>query len=230
MENSKKAFAYLRVSSIGQIPGDGFPRQREAITHWAATHGVTITRWFEEKGISGKTDLENRPALDELFRALNANGVKVVLIERLDRLGRELMVQENLLAQFVKQGFEIISVTEPSLCDDDATRVLIRQMLGAIGQFDRTRIVEKLKAARQRKRIQTGSCEGRKAFGAREGEQASLDRMINLNTFGSNYEQIARELNAAGTMSRSGKPWRPATIRRILLVQQRALRPKAITQ
>jgi DNA invertase Pin-like site-specific DNA recombinase len=220
METTKKAFAYLRVSSVGQIDGDGFPRQRAAIERYASANGIAIIRWFEERGISGKTDLENRPALDELFRALNANGTKLVLIERLDRLGRELMIQENLLAQFVKQGFEIVSVTEPSLCDEDATRVLIRQMLGAIGQFDRTRIVEKLKAARQRKRLQAGRCEGRKQYGERSGEQEVIQRIVNLNSSGLNYEQIARELNAEGIAARKGS-WFGSTVRRVILSQQK---------
>ncbi len=213
----KKAFAYLRVSSNGQVEGDGFPRQREAIKKWAVANNVKIVRWFEEKGVSGKTDLENRPALDELFRALNSNGVKTVVIERLDRLGRELMVQENLLAQFVKQGFEIISATEPKLCDDDATRVLIRQMLGAIGQFDRTRIVEKLRVARQRKKAATGHCEGRKPYGHYEGEQEILNRMRDLYAVGGNWENISAALNTEGIKTRSSGKWYPATVRKILV-------------
>jgi DNA invertase Pin-like site-specific DNA recombinase len=212
-----KVFAYLRVSSSGQVEGDGFPRQREAIKKWAAANNAKIVRWFEERGVSGKTDLENRPALDELFRALNANGVKTVVIERLDRLGRELMVQENLLAQFVKQGFEIISATEPKLCDDDATRVLIRQMLGAIGQFDRTRIVEKLRAARQRMKAATGRCEGHKPYGHYEGEQEVLNKMRDLYAVGGNWETISAALNNECVKTRSGGKWYPATVRKILI-------------
>src|ERR1700676_888627 len=102
-EELKKAFGYLRVSSTGQIEGDGFPRQRADISRWAAANGVTIVRWFEERGISGKTELENRPALQELMVALASNGVRTVCIEKLDRLARDLMVQETILAEFRKQ-------------------------------------------------------------------------------------------------------------------------------
>jgi DNA invertase Pin-like site-specific DNA recombinase len=45
--------------------------------------------------------------------------VKVVLIETLHRLARDLMVQESILADFKRHGFEIISVSEPDLCSDD---------------------------------------------------------------------------------------------------------------
>lgn len=115
-----KAFGYLRVSSNGQIEGDGFPRQRATIERWAAANGIIIVRWFEERGVSGKTDLENRPALQELMVALASNGVRTVLIEKLDRLARDLMVQETILAEFRKQGFEVVSVMEPNL----AARIL----------------------------------------------------------------------------------------------------------
>jgi len=54
--------------------------------------------------------------------------------------------------------------------DDDPTRVLIRQVLGAVAQFEKSVIVAKLRAARVRKRRETGRCEGRKPFGTRPGE------------------------------------------------------------
>ena len=81
----KRAFAYLRVSGKEQITGDGFPRQREAIKKHAAAQGLRIVRWFE-KSISG--DLEKRPALDEMLAALAADGVQVIVVEKLDRGSR----------------------------------------------------------------------------------------------------------------------------------------------
>lgn len=50
--------------------------------------------------------------------------------------------------------------------DDDPTRTLIRQVLGAIAQFEKSVIVLKLRAARERVRKSKGRCEGRKPFGA----------------------------------------------------------------
>lgn len=215
----KKAFGYLRVSSSGQIEGDGFPRQRAAITKWAAANGLQIVRWFEERGVSGKTELENRPALQDLLEALASNGVRTVVIEKLDRLARDLMVQETILAEFRKQSFELVSVAEPDLCSDDPSRTMVRQIFGAISQYERAMIVSKLRGARQRMRAKSGRCEGRKPYGTRDGEQAIIDRMVKLRAAGGNFEHIARELVATGAMSRSGKPWRPATIRRILLAR-----------
>ena len=54
------AFAYLRESGKGQLEGDGFTRQRAAIELYAKANDIEIIKTFEEEGVSGKTDLENR--------------------------------------------------------------------------------------------------------------------------------------------------------------------------
>src|SRR5271168_3262301 len=159
------AFSYLRVSGRAQVDGDGFPRQRAAIAAFARAHDITIKQEFPEKGVSGT--IEDRPAWLELMAALHANGTKIVLIEKLDRLARDLMVQESIIADLKKHGFELISVAEPDLCADDPSRTLMRQMMGAFAQYERTMIVAKLRGARQRIRAKTGRCEGRKAYGTR---------------------------------------------------------------
>lgn len=212
-----KAFAYLRVSGKGQVDGDGFPRQRAAIKAYADTHGIRIKQWFQEEGVSGTKDLPDRPALQELLVALHSNGVRVVLIEKLDRLARDLMVQETIIGDLRKNGFELISVAEPDLCSDDPSRKLVRQVFGAIAEYERSMIVLKLRAARQRARIRDGRCEGRKRFGVRPGEQEIVERIQKLADKGLNYSQIAEKLNAEGLPTRANGAWYPATVSRILL-------------
>jgi len=212
-----KAYAYLRVSSAGQIEGDGFPRQRAAIDAYAKANGYRIVKYFQEEGVSGTKDLENRPALQEMMLALLSNGVRVVLIEKLDRLARDLMVQEAIIGDMRKRGFELISVSEPDLCSDDPSRKLVRQIFGAIAEYDRCMVVLKLRGARQRMRAKTGSCEGRKAYGAREGEQEVISLIRTLSARGMNYSAIANKLNADGVSTRyRGAKWYPANISRIL--------------
>jgi DNA invertase Pin-like site-specific DNA recombinase len=96
----------------------------------------------------------------------------------------------------------------------------MRQIFGAIAQMDKSNIVRKLRAARQRKRTQTGRCEGRKPYGFREGEPVVLARMQSLYSAGNNYEAIAKTLNSKHIKTRSGGEWYPATVRRILLAAQ----------
>src|ERR1035437_4189093 len=127
----KRAFAYLRVSGRGQVEGDGFPRQLEAVKKFGAAHERKLVKVYREEGVSGTTEWENRPSFAEMMVALMSNGTQIVLVERLDRLARVLMVQESIILDFKRKGLEIVSVSEPDLCSDDPTRVLMRQMLGA---------------------------------------------------------------------------------------------------
>lgn len=216
MPKPRRAFAYLRVSGKGQVEGDGFPRQRAAIEGYAQRHSIKIVRWFQEKGVSGTKDAANRPALTEMMAELFADGVRLALVEKLDRLARDLMVQENIIADFKRHSVELISVHEPDLCSDDATRVMMRQIFGSVAQYEKTQIVAKLRAARIRAKAKTGRCEGRKPFGFREGEPDTLARMRKLAAQGMNYTQIAETLNKAGVKTRYGSAWFPATVSRIL--------------
>ena len=60
-----------------------------------------------------------------------------------------------------KNDVSIISVTDGDLLENDPTRKLVRQGLGAIAEYDKEMTVQKLRAARNRKKILSGKCEGR---------------------------------------------------------------------
>lgn len=212
----KKAFAYLRVSGKGQLEGDGFPRQLAAVRKYASGGGIKIARIFREEGVSGTQDLENRPALQDLLVALHSNGTKLVLVEKLDRLARDLMIQESIIADMKRNGFEVVSVTEPDLCSDDPSRTLMRQILGAFAQYERAMIVQKLRGARQRIRIKRGRCEGRKPYGALPGESNVILRMRELRKQGLAVDKIAAALNAGGVKPRAGQQWYATSVYRVL--------------
>jgi DNA invertase Pin-like site-specific DNA recombinase len=212
-----KAFAYLRVSGKGQVEGDGFTRQLEAIKKYAAAADIKIAKVYQEKGVSGTTDWESRPAFSEMMAALLANGTRTVLVERLDRCARDLMVQESIIADFKRKDLTIISVNEPDLCSDDPSRVLMRQMLGAFFQYEKTLLVAKLKGARIRVKAATGSCEGRKPYGSRPGESEVIERIRVLRAAGMAIDTIAETLNAEGTKPRSGSQWYGSSVRNVLL-------------
>src|SRR5208283_4481080 len=157
-----KAFSYLRVSGKAQIAGDGFPRQRAAIKAHAKAHGFAIVREFADEGVSGAIETKKRPAFAEMVATLHSNGVRTVIVEKLDRLARDLMVQEAALSYFEQHGFTLVSVAEPDMMASDPSRTAFRQMMGVFAQYDKSMIVLKLAGARMRKRAQTGRCEGRK--------------------------------------------------------------------
>jgi DNA invertase Pin-like site-specific DNA recombinase len=211
-----KAFAYLRVSSAGQVDGDGFPRQIQAVKTYAAAHDLRIIRTFKEQGVSGAVESMNRPAWCALMVALQADGVRMVVIEKLDRLARDLMIQETIIADLQRHGFTLLSVAEPDLMAADPTRILMRQLMGAVAQYDKAQIVLKLRAARQRMKAKTGRCEGRLPYGTKPGEPAIIDRMKALRSTRLGVDRIAEQLNADGLKPRSGAAWYGTTIANIL--------------
>lgn len=213
----KRAFAYLRVSGKGQVEGDGLPRQLEAVRKYAAANDIKIIKVYREEGVSGTTEWENRPAFAEMMAAMLSDGTRAVLLERLDRAARDLMVQESIISDFKRKGLEVISVNEPDLCSDDPSRVLMRQMMGAFFQYEKSSLVAKLRGARVRMRASTGSCEGRKPYGSRDGEPKVISRILDLRQAGTAMDTIAEALNAEGVAPRSGGQWYGSTVRNILL-------------
>lgn len=218
-----KAFAYLRVSGKGQVKGDGFARQLQAIKGYSAAHGIKVAGVFREEGVSGTKESLDRPAWMAMMTAILGDGVRAIIIEKLDRLARDLMVQEATIANLVKDGITLISVAEPDLMAADPTRILMRQFMGALAQYEKSQIVLKLRGARMRRRAVDGRCEGRKAFGRDEAERAALQRMKALRADGLAYERIAERLNAEGVPTRTGKRWHGVVINRILASSSREL-------
>ena len=224
MANTAKAVSYLRVSGKGQVDGDGFPRQRETIVRYAKAAGFELVGEYRDEGVSGTKDLDDREGLSDLLARIRSNGVRVVLVERADRLARDLIVGELILSQFRDLGVKVIAAdagTELTAGDDDPTRTLIRQVLGAVAQFEKAVIVSKLKAARVRKRRATGRCEGRKPFGTRPGEAdvvAMIQKLRRKPRGGErlSFAAIAKRLNAERRPTRTGKPWAPETVRGIV--------------
>jgi len=211
-----KALAYIRVSGKGQIDGDGLTRQLEAIRTYAAQHDIRLVKIFREMGVSGSKDLENRPAFVEMMTALHSNGVKLVLVEKLDRLARDLMVQESIIQSLRKEGFDLVSVVEPDLLQDDPTRKLMRQILGAFAEYEKTMIVLKLRASRIRVKAKEGRCEGAKPFGHYDGEPEVLERMQALRASGMGFDRIAAQMNVEGLKPRRGERWHGLTVNRCL--------------
>jgi DNA invertase Pin-like site-specific DNA recombinase len=214
-----KAFAYLRVSGKGQIDGHGFARQREAIARYAKGHRVELVAEFREEGVSGTTELEGREALAGLCKRLDENGVRLVLVERADRIARDLMVSEVLLQEFRKRGVQVVECEggqELTVTDNEPTRVLIRQVLAAVAQFDKSCLVAKLRAARNRVRKDKGRCEGPKPYGALPGEGPAVARIVELRAGKLSLQKIADALNAEEAPTRTGAPWSKMMVRNVL--------------
>lgn len=211
-------YSYLRVSSKGQVDGDGPERQREAIAAFCAAHKLMRLGEFSE-GISGTVEGMDRPEFSDMLEricCLAKNGIHVeaIVVERVDRLARDLMVSELLLAECRKRGVKVFSADQGALIDmstngGDPTRVLIRQIMGALSQWEKSCIVRKLKLARDRIKARTGRCEGNVPFGGRGREQEILHfvRTIWYSDPRPSYQGLANTLNLYGYRTRGGNPW-----------------------
>jgi DNA invertase Pin-like site-specific DNA recombinase len=220
---SVKAVSYLRVSGKGQVDGDGPERQRQAIARFAKGAGLTILEEFSDLGVSGTKDLGDRPGLAALLDRLESNGVRTVIVERADRLARDLMVQEVILGQFSKIGASILTAdgVDMTSSDDDPTRRLIRQVLGAVAEFEKRVLVLKLRAARDRKRRRGERVEGRLPYGHHPAEQAIIDRMRQLRRKPAKGHRpsvaaVAAQLNAEGHRNRAGREWSKQLVHHVL--------------
>jgi len=212
----------MRVSSIGQKSGDGFPRQQEAIERYAAQNGHEIADLFFDS-VTGTSDFDEREGFSMMISYLERSKVELVLVERPDRLARDLMVSEILLADLRKRGVQVIAAEsgmDLSVFDNDPSRTLIRQIFGAIAQWEKSCLVAKLRAARRRK----GDDGGIRPYGFYIEEQDGAEMIDTLMAQGCSLRGVKAGLEEAGFMNRNGKPWDIRSIQRI--VRARGWRPK----
>jgi DNA invertase Pin-like site-specific DNA recombinase len=140
------AAIYARVSTFDQEPEN----QLQELRRYAEARGWTASE-FVNRGVSGAKD--RRPALDELLKAVRRRRVNVVIVWSLDRLGRSLRHLIALLDEFQHVGVGFISLREGLDCTTPAGR-LQWQIIGAISEFERARIQERVRAGLQRARAQ----------------------------------------------------------------------------
>lgn len=225
-----RLLAYTRVSTDRQAEeGFGLEVQEQSVRRWARAQGHRLVRVVREEGVSGT--LADRPGLAEMFAALKAGEAVGVVVPRLDRLARDLIVQESLLAEIWRGGWQVHSALASEAHyltrdgDDDPSRTLIRHVLGAVAQHERSTIKLRLAAGRRRKGDTGGYAYGAPPLGFRaEGgelvpddrEAAVLARMRELRDAGASLRQIGSTLTAEGHHPKRGSVWHPASIARVL--------------
>jgi DNA invertase Pin-like site-specific DNA recombinase len=183
-----------------------------------------------DSGISGTTELDDRPGLAEALAMVGNGSVGGVCVARLDRLARDLVLQEQLLAEIRRQGGRLFTISAAEagyLSDDpdDPSRRLIRQVLGAVSEYERAIIALQLRAGRRRKAEKGGFAYGSPPLGWRaergqlvvdETEAVALARMGELRHDGANLRGIATVLADEGHRTKRGARWHPQTVARAL--------------
>lgn len=220
-----KAVAYLRTSSAANVGADkdSERRQREAIDRFAEAAGYEVVDSYYDAAVSGAEAVTERPGFSSMLERLLSNGVRTILVETASRFARDMIVQETGHKMLKARGIDLIAVDSPdSFVGDTRTATLIRQVLGAVSEFEKAMLVEKLKGARERKRRETGKkVGGRKNYGEMEGgsEMIALAKKLHrypVNGKRRSLNEIAEELAKAGYLSSAGKPFARIAISRML--------------
>ncbi len=219
-----KAVAYLRVSTENQLGEDkfGLDSQREDIERYCKLHNLELVQEFIEEGVSGSKEI--RPALSDMFVAAKEGGFKHVIVAKLDRIARDLMLQLFIEKELLKFGIEIISVAEPLRADDPTGR-LMRQIIGAFSEFERSRITERLCAGKIQKAKTGGYCAGRPPFGytaenkqlvLNEDEAVIVREIFNLHNQGYGYQYISNSIKRVYQRSGITLKIYPMLVKRVL--------------
>ncbi len=178
---TRKAVAYLRTSSKTNVgpDKDSDKRQLAAIDAYAKANGFEIVATFYDAAVSGADPVTDRPGFADMLERLMSNGARTIVVESPDRFARDLMVQLAGHDMLKAKGVTLIAASAPTFfMEDTPTAVLVRQVLGAVAQFEKATTVAKLAAARKRKRIANGKCEGRKSLSETNPEAVALAKSL----------------------------------------------------
>jgi DNA invertase Pin-like site-specific DNA recombinase len=220
----KRALGYVRVSTAEQVEGYGLAVQEQAVRGYCREHGLRVVEVLRDEGQSGSNGLDDRLGLGETLARLERGDADVLVVARLDRLARDLLLQETTMERLRAAGVEVVSVAEPDVDSDDPTRVLVRQLLGAIAQYERSVIKGRMVAGKAAKVAGGGYGGGRPGYGQKaEGgalvadpdEQRLVGRVAELRSQGQSYRAICAVLEAEGYEPRRAKRWSPVVVRSI---------------
>ena len=223
-----KLVGYCRVSTDNQKEEGTIEIQEKALKEYADKNNIELIQIFRDEGISGSKELEDRPGLFGLFDFIeDGRDIKGVLIFKLDRLARDLYIQEHLIKKLELLNLELISIKEPDLSSKDPMRKAFRQFMGIVSELEKAFITMRLSAGRINKAQKGGFSGGSTAMGYLsknrtliiDREQAKTIKLIfkmkRYKRMG--LREIARELNKLNIPTSSGKgKWYGRTVKYIL--------------
>jgi len=216
--STTKAIAYYRTSSSTNVGADkdSLPRQKAAVSAYANAYGICIVDEFHDAAVKGADCIEGRPGFLAMLARIEGNGVRCILVETASRFARDLIVQETGWRFLQAKGIELIAVDSPdAFLSDTPTAVLIRQILGAVSQFEKASLVAKLKGARDRKSREVGHrIDGRKGHTRGNPELVQLARSIWKE--GRTLLATSAVLAARGYVTAKGKPFSAAQVKRLV--------------
>jgi DNA invertase Pin-like site-specific DNA recombinase len=222
-----EAVAYIRTSSAANVGADkdSDKRQRTAIEGFAKRTGFELVGEFTDAAVSGADPIESRAGFAALLDRIESNGARIVIVEDASRFARELITQELGILALINRGVRVLTANGDDLTDSsDPSRVMMRQIAGAFHQYEKARLVAKLRAARQRKRETVGKVEGRKSWAELNPEMvADAKRLRRRSPKGHqrSLRDVAAELAKLGYLNERGKEFSASSVQSMLTVARR---------
>jgi DNA invertase Pin-like site-specific DNA recombinase len=220
----QRAIGYLRVSTTEQVDGFGLDVQEQAVRSYCKLRRLRLVGMFSDEGLSGSNGLDTRVGLGNALAAVEAGEATAIVVYGLDRLARDLILQEVTIQRMHAIGAAVLSVSEADTDSDDPAKVMVRQMWGVFAQYERCLIRGRMSAGKAAKKAVGGYVGGRPAYGYKavngelvedEDEAAILTMVTSLRRDGASYRMIVSALSEAGHTTRYGRAFTPATVRNI---------------
>lgn len=137
----KRCVAYVRVSTQGQDTES----QLQAIKSEIEKSGDVLVNFYKDHGISGAKGRDQRPALDQMLKDANQQKFDKVVVFDITRLGRSLPDLIATLNELSSANVDL-QMLQNNLDTSTAGGRMMFSIFGAIGEFERSLIRERVKA------------------------------------------------------------------------------------
>ena len=174
-----RAAIYARVSTTnGQNP----EMQLLDLREYASRRGWEVYAEYVDSGVSGSK--ESRPELNRLMADVHLRRFDIVLCWKVDRFGRSLKHLVNALADLDSYGVAFVSLRD-NLDLSTASGRLMFQIIGAMAEFERSLIQERVRAGLRNAKLNGKSL-------GRPRRIVSGDEMTRLREQGASLREIAK--------------------------------------
>lgn len=149
MTNHRRAAIYARVSTNNQ----SCDNQLLELRRIADSGDKTIVFEFTDHAVSGANRRDQRPALNRLMQAATRREFDVVMVWSIDRLGRSLQHLVEIMNDLHHLGIDLF-FHQQALDTTTPTGKLCFSIFGALAEYERSMIRERVIAGQQRARAQ----------------------------------------------------------------------------
>lgn len=221
----KRAVAYCRVSTEGQVGEDkfGIEAQREQIKEYCAKNDIEVTQWFIDEGVSGAS--KKRPAFDKILGGeVTSPPVQYVVVAKADRIARDINLYYAYKSRLADLDLEILSVSEDWSAQDRLTALILENFLAVAAEIERENIRIRTSGGRNLKARRGGYSGGRAPMGysikdkqlvINEAEAEVVRFIFDRKHSGMSMLSTVKALNEAGYKTRGGKPFVISTVQSI---------------